>query len=75
MQPVLQSPEHHMLGKQQRVSKITIFTDAQAAIKRMQTLEVGPGQVFAGIRRVCRTEIDCPVGIQENRWQNEKADE
>jgi len=33
--------------KQQRVSKITISTDAHAAIKRMQTLEFGPGQIFA----------------------------
>jgi len=51
--------------KQQRVSKITIFTDAQAAIKRMQTLEAGPGLIFALQARRILTEIGCPVEI---RW-------
>ena len=30
-----------------RLEKVTIFTDAQAAITRMQTCEVGPGQHYA----------------------------
>jgi len=33
--------------KQHKVERITIFTDAQAGIKRMQTLAVGPGQTHA----------------------------
>ena len=66
--------------KQQRISKITIFTDAQAAIKRMQTLEVGPGQIYALQAQRILTEIDCPVEIRwcpahEGIAGNEKADE
>jgi len=66
--------------KQQRISKITIFTDAQAAIKRMQTLDVGPGQIYALQARRILAEIDCPVDIRwcpahEGITGNEKADE
>jgi len=66
--------------KQQRISKITIFTDAQAAIRRMQTLEVGPGQIFALQARCILAEIDCPMEIRwcpahEGITGNEKADE
>jgi len=65
--------------KQQRISKITIFTDAQAAIKRMQTLDVGPGQIYALQARWILAEIDCPVEIRwcpahEGIAGNEKAD-
>jgi ribonuclease HI len=65
---------------QQQIPKITIFTDAQAAIKRMQTLEVGPGQIYALQARRILAEIDCPVEIRwcpahEGIAGNEKADE
>jgi ribonuclease HI len=66
--------------KQHRVPKITIFTDAQAAIKRMKTLEVGPGQIFALQARRILAEIDCPVEIRwcpahEGIAGNEEADQ
>jgi len=39
---------------------VTIFTDAQAAIARMQTCEVGPGQQYALLAREALAEIKCP---------------
>lgn len=64
----------------QTTPKITIFTDAQAAIKRMQTLEVGPGQIFALQARRILAEIDCSVEIRwcpahEGIAGNEEADQ
>jgi len=66
--------------RQNRIPKITIFTDAQAAIKRMQMPEVGPGQIFALQARRILAEIDCPVEIHwcpahEEIAGNEVADQ
>jgi len=51
--------------RQNRRLKITIFSNTQAAIKQMHTLEVGPGQIFALQVRGILAEIECPVKI---RW-------
>jgi len=48
-----------------RLEKVTVFTDAQAAITRMQTCEVGLGQRYALRAREALARIKAPVEI---RW-------
>jgi len=50
--------------QQRRVPKTTIFASAQAAIKRMQTSEMGPGRISALQARRILAEIDCPVAFR-----------
>jgi len=51
--------------QRKKLERLTIFTDAQAAITRMQTCEVGPGQQYALQARKALERIKCPVEI---RW-------
>ena len=73
------------MRRQSLPERVTIFTDAQVAIKRMASKDPGPGQMYAiqarkriAILRKARPDITtevrwCPV--HEGAPGNEKADE
>ena len=73
------------MGRQTPPARVTIFTDAQAAIRRMASEEPGSGQQYAlqGRRHIAALRCTRPGMIIEIRWcpahkrveGNKKADE
>jgi len=85
MQSVPPSPAHWNLRRNTTPERVTIFTDAQAAIRRMASEEPGPGQQYAlqARKHIATLRRAKPGIIIEIRWcpahkgvaGNEKADE